>query len=61
MIRLRENMLIGRMRFNGQEYTSPSGAGKNASGWKAVNGWTYWHFLDEEAGEWVKIEKLRKS
>ncbi len=54
-------MLIGRMRFNGQEYTSPSGAGKNASGWKAVNGWTYWHFLDEEAGEWVKIEKLRKS
>jgi hypothetical protein len=34
----------GRVRYNGVEYQSPSGAGKAGSGWQACNGWFFWRF-----------------
>jgi predicted transcriptional regulator len=51
----------GRIRFEGSVYSSPSGAGKAASGWTAVNGWTFWQYYDETSGEWKAIGTLRTS
>jgi restriction system protein len=49
----------GRMRYNGQEYSSPSGAGKDASGWKSCNGWNYWQFYSADTDNWHPIQYLR--
>lgn len=49
----------GHVQFNGQTYTSPSTAGKDASGWKSCNGWTYWQFQHPETSEWEPIDLLR--
>lgn len=49
----------GRMKFNNKEYGSPSTAGKDASGWKACNGWRYWQYQHPESKEWRLIGELR--
>jgi len=49
----------GRMIYNEKTYNSPSGAGKDASGWKSCNGWTYWHYQHPETQEWQIIQNLR--
>ena len=49
----------GRMVYNGQTYRSPSGAGKDASGWKSCHGWTYWRFCHPDTGAWHTIQELR--
>lgn len=51
----------GRIRFNGAEYQSPSGAGKAASGWKACDGWHFWRYQHPETGEWQTINELREK
>ena len=49
----------GHVVFEGERYTSPSTAGKEASGWKACNGWKYWQYEDPISGEWRLIDELR--
>ncbi|MFO7680271.1 MAG: hypothetical protein R6X34_09490 [Chloroflexota bacterium] len=49
----------GLMLYAGQEYGSPSGAGKAASGWKSTNGWTFWRYQHLDTGEWRAIQELR--
>ena len=52
----------GTVRWNGQEFETPSGAAKAvAVDWKSVNGWDFWHYRDPETGRFEKIGKLRKS
>jgi restriction system protein len=51
----------GQMIYAGQEYRSPSGAGKVATGWKSANGWTLWRFQHPETGEWRTIQELREQ
>lgn len=51
----------GKIRIADQMYDSPSGAGKSVTGWKAVDGWLFWRFQHPETGEWLKIDRLRKS
>lgn len=51
----------GLMLYAGQEYGSPSGAGKVASGWKSANGWTFWKYQHPETGEWWAIQELRQN
>lgn len=51
----------GHIRWNGQIYTSPSGAGKAAKGVKAVNGWKYWRYLHQPSGQWHWIDELREK
>jgi restriction system protein len=50
----------GSMIYAGQRYRSPSGAGKEAAGWKSVNGWTFWRFRHPKTGEWQSIQALRE-
>jgi predicted transcriptional regulator len=50
----------GRIRFDGVVYSSPSGAGKAASGWIAVNGWTFWQYHDLASSDWKAIDALRR-
>jgi restriction system protein len=49
----------GRMTYNGQQFGSPSMAGKAASGWNSCNGWTYWRFEEPTTREWLAIDHLR--
>lgn len=49
----------GHIQFNGQTYTSPSTAGKEATGWKSCNGWVYWQFQHPDTNEWKSISLLR--
>jgi hypothetical protein len=49
----------GRTSYNGQTYRSPSGAGKEATGWKSCNGWTFWRFCHPDTGTWLTIQELR--
>lgn len=51
----------GLMIYAGQQYNSPSGAGKAASGWKSTNGWTFWRYQHPETGEWRPIDELRQK
>ncbi len=52
--------LEGNVRWNGQQYTTPSGAAKAiATDWKAVDGWIFWRYLNRSSGKWEKIGKLR--
>ena len=52
--------LQGKIRFNGQEYGTPSGAAKAiATTWREVNGWKFWKYEHPESGEWEYISKLR--
>ena len=51
----------GLMTFEGKEYLSPSGAGKEATGWKSTNGWVFWKYQHPESGEWRAIQELREK
>jgi hypothetical protein len=51
--------ITGRMRYQGIEYRSPSGAGQVAAGWKSCNGWLFWRYEHPETGEWREIDELR--
>ena len=51
----------GHIQFNGQTYTSPSTAGRDASGWKSCNGWVYWQFQHPDTNEWKPIDLLREQ
>lgn len=51
----------GTTVFNGKSYRSPSGAGKDASGWKSTNGWKYWLFQHPDTAEWLPIDLLRHN
>ncbi len=53
--------LKGNMRFGGKRFSSPSGAGKEASRGKSTNGWTYWQFQHPISAEWEPIDLLRKA
>jgi restriction system protein len=49
----------GRVRYDGAEYRSPSGAGQAATGWKACDGWRFWLYQHPETREWRGIDELR--
>lgn len=50
----------GNVRWDGQEYSSPSGAAKTiATDWKQVNGWKFWKYQNLESEEWEYISNLR--
>lgn len=49
----------GRVRFDGEDYISPSPAGKAATGWKSCNGWSLWRYQHPVSGEWRSIHELR--
>ena len=52
--------LDGNIKYGEQNYDSPSGAAKAvAVDWKAVNGWAFWQFYDNERGQWKNIGELR--
>ncbi len=52
--------LQGKVRYNGQEYATPSGAAKAiATTWQQVNGWMFWRYENPESKEWEHISKLR--
>jgi hypothetical protein len=54
--------LQGKMQLNGQAYLTPTGAAKTVpTGWKEVNGWDFWRFLNPETGKLNKIGALRKN
>lgn len=49
----------GTMIFAGQQYLSPSGAAKAASGKKSINGWIYWRYQNPQTGAWQPIKVLQ--
>lgn len=49
----------GQVKFNGQMFQSPSGAGQVAANWKSCNGWTFWKYLNEESETWRPIQEIR--
>lgn len=49
----------GQVRYAGDVYSSPSAAGRAASGWKACGGWTFWRYRHPGTGEWRAIDELR--
>ncbi len=54
--------LQGSVRWNGQEYATPSSAAKAiAADWKEVNGWKFWKYENPESGEWEYISNLREG
>ena len=53
--------LDGNVRYAGVLYKTPTSAAKVvALEWKAVNGWDFWRFLDDNKDSWFKIDVLRK-
>lgn len=50
----------GHMIYKDIQYSSPSTAGKDASGWKSCNGWKYWQYQHPETQEWCLIDDLRQ-
>ena len=51
----------GKIRYEDQDYISPSGAAMAATGWDAANGWIFWHYQDPNTESWVPIAQLRKG
>ena len=51
--------IAGRMRYQGVEYRSPSGAGQVAADWKSCNGWLFWTYAHPDTGDWRPIDELR--
>ena len=49
-----------RVRFAGQTYSTPSGAGLRIVPYKTLNGWHFWRYLDEH-GEQRFIADLRSA
>mgnify|MGYP006417894863 CR=1 FL=1 len=53
--------LNGAVRYDGQEYPTPTTAAKIiVTDWKEVNGWDFWKYVNPKNGNWEKIGKLRK-
>lgn len=44
---------------DGSVHKSPSGAGKAATGLRAVSGWDFWHYYDAARREWQPLDELR--
>lgn len=49
----------GTVKYDGQLYDSPSGAGKAARGGISTNGWSFWKFKDK-TGDLVKLRTKKK-
>lgn len=49
----------GQIRYNNTDYTSPSAAGKAATGWKSCNGWSLWRYQPLGGADWHPIQELR--
>ncbi len=49
----------GDVEFDGKTYDSPSGAGYQARGRKATNGWYFWYLEDDRRLKDVRAEYLR--
>jgi hypothetical protein len=49
----------GRVRFNGQFYSSLSLAAKSAVK-RSVNGWWFWK-VEKGKGNWVRLYKVRRT
>jgi hypothetical protein len=49
----------GRIRFNGEIFTSPSLAAAKACGRPSSNGWDFWKY-ERAPGDWVFLNKLKK-
>jgi hypothetical protein len=47
----------GQIRYDGEVYGTPSGAGKAARG-IPTNGWSFWHY--RAGSEWVPLKKLKR-
>ncbi len=47
----------GRIRYDGEIYDTPSGAGKAARGIQ-TNGWSFWHF--RRGNEWAPLRILKR-
>lgn len=51
----------GLVCLDGRDFLTPTAAAKViVTGWKEVNGWDFWRYLDIATGEWKKIGTLRK-
>ncbi len=50
---------LGRIRFNGKYYDTPTAVGKAIITKRAVNGWNFWKYKDK-SGKLLKIADLRK-
>ena len=50
---------LGHICYEDVEYTSPSLAGKAATGWKSCNGWSLWRYQHPVTGDWRSINELR--
>ncbi len=50
---------LGRIRFNGKYYDTPTAAGKTIITKGAINGWNFWKYKDK-SGELRRIADLRK-
>ncbi len=48
----------GKIGFNGELYSSPSGAGR-AIKKRTCNGWWFWYYKNKK-GEWVRLNEIRK-
>ncbi|MBI5954740.1 MAG: restriction endonuclease [Chloroflexi bacterium] len=52
----------GSVRWNGQDYITPSTAAKAiATDWKQVNGWKFWKYENPECEVWEYISNLRED
>jgi hypothetical protein len=49
----------GTINYNGEIFNSPSMAGKAIKG-RSTHGWLFWRYRNRK-GDWVLIDKLRKS
>ena len=49
----------GRIILEGVKYETPSGAGKGATGWKAVDGWMFWKYEHSISGKLRPIDDIR--
>ena len=49
----------GNIKYNGEEYSSPSGAGKVVTGLK-TNGWAFWQIQNHQ-NQWVILDEMRKG
>lgn len=50
----------GRINIDGKVFNSPSMAGVYVRAGKAVDGWHFWRYKDNN-GEWVRLDELRKK
>ena len=49
----------GRIKYDGNIYSTPSGAGNVVRGGKSTNGWAFWKYKDKD-GNLVRLAELRK-